>query len=281
MPWLVKILLKLILKRTHIPTRFWRKLGLFKHGGMHTNEYAIRIVNGHYDRVSRFLPQDFVFIELGPGDSAASAFILNSLGAKTSYLLDVDPCAVEDVKTYHDLMYALQNNNRYHIDKDLLSINSFSKMMGQINSKYLTNGLQDLKDIPSNSVDFIFSHAVLQHIFIDEFDEYLFHMQRVLKNSGIMSHRVDFRDCISAGLNNLRFNKNIWESHLFRTSGFYTNRLRYTEVLDRFLNAGFEIQEEILVKWDKLPLPIKKLSLEFQSRNDLLINTVDFILIKK
>ena len=56
----------------------------------------------------------------------------------------------------------------------------------------------------------------------------------VLSPSGICVHRVDPRDHLSGELNNLRFPEEGWESRLFRSASFDTNRMRYTEMVALF-----------------------------------------------
>ena len=63
---------------------------------------------------------------------------------------------------------------------------------------------------------------------------------RILKPNGVCSHRVDLRDCLDGGLNNLRFSEARWEDALFRKSGFYTNRIRFREMVEIFEQAGFK-----------------------------------------
>lgn len=61
---------------------------------------------------------------------------------------------------------------------------------------------------------------------------------RVLKPDGICVHRVDLNDHLGGCLNNLRFTDAIWESVLFRESGFYANR-RLTD--EDLLVSGFDL----------------------------------------
>ena len=49
------------------------------------------------------------------------------------------------------------------------------------NSEYLTKGLSSIKKIPSNSVDLIFSQAVMEHIRKKDFEAMNSELYRVLK----------------------------------------------------------------------------------------------------
>jgi hypothetical protein len=60
------------------------------------------------------------------------------------------------------------------------------------------------------------------------------------------------------------------------SSGFYTNRIRYSEMREIFLNAGFKIINEKVERWDKLPLGITKMHQDFKyfDNEDLKIKEV-------
>ena len=58
------------------------------------------------------------------------------------------------------------------------------------------------------------------------------------RRDGICVHRVDLNDHLGGRLNNLRFTDAIWESVLFRESGFYANR-RLTD--EDLLVSGFDL----------------------------------------
>jgi hypothetical protein len=74
-----------------------------------------------------------------------------------------------------------------------------------------------------------------------------------------------------------------WEGALFRKSGFYTNRIRFGEIIALFEHAGFDCQISRVVRWDALPTPRAKLDEAFRHlREDhLLISIFDLILRRK
>jgi len=149
-------------------------------------------------------------------------------------------------------------------------------------SQYLTNGLLSFKQINDNSVDFVFSHAVLEHIRLAEFELIQTELYRVLKPSGTCSHTVDLRDHLGGQLNNLRFKHQIWESDLFASSGFYTNRIQLNRMMNIFESVGFEVQLVNVRRWDQLPTPRKKMAPEFALLPEDILNVSGFdILLKK
>jgi len=148
------------------------------------------------------------------------------------------------------------------------------------NSCYLTKGIDDLDNIETNCVDFVFSHATLEHIAFRDFIATQEQIHRILKPSGIVSHIIDLRDHLGGGLNNLRFSERIWESDLITKSGFYTNRIRYSQMLKIFQLAGFNVKANVIETWDKLPISRSLLSPEFRnlSDEDLRVSVVDVLL---
>jgi hypothetical protein len=113
-------------------------------------------------------------------------------------------------------------------------------------------------------VDFVWSHAVLQHVRRAEFLETMRELRRVLRADGISSHWVDLQDCLGGALNNLRFRESVWESPLMARSGFSTNRIRYSEMLALFKEAGFKAGVVQLNRWDRLPTSRSKLDDRFR-----------------
>ena len=147
------------------------------------------------------------------------------------------------------------------------------------NAYYLIEGLNSLKKIESESIDYLFSHSVMEHIRLSEVDEYIFEMNRVLKVGGLVSHNINYNDHLSDSLNNLRFPKRIWESNFFANSGFYTNRVPAIEMHKKFVESGFEIIYENFGSWEKLPLKRKYIHKEFSKYSDKELNncTSNFI----
>ena len=48
-PWQLKIAAKIVLARLPLSYHSWKKIGLFKQGGMERPEYALRIFRRHFD----------------------------------------------------------------------------------------------------------------------------------------------------------------------------------------------------------------------------------------
>ena len=81
LPWWLKIIAKLILKRLPITYKRWRRVGLFQHGDMLDFKFALGVFENAYNKAKPYLPDKFSTLELGPGDSLATALIAAAYGS--------------------------------------------------------------------------------------------------------------------------------------------------------------------------------------------------------
>lgn len=241
-PWWLTLAGKLVLSRLPLNYSFWAQMGLFRHGGMDNPEYAISVFRAHakaagmQDRLS-----GKVVLELGPGDSVATAVIAAGAGAST-ILVDAGDFAARELAPYKLLARLVGNDRQIDPSTD------FDDMLKRCNnSRYLTEGLVSLRSLPSASVDFLFSNAVLEHVAREEFAATVAELKRVMKPDAWMSHEIDLRDHLGGGKNNMRFSEALWESAFFKAGGFYTNRLTCSEIRNLFVAQGFEICREELI----------------------------------
>jgi SAM-dependent methyltransferase len=148
-----------------------------------------------------------------------------------------------------------------------LDVSTFDTLEGLLEAcsgHYFTSGLSSLKAIPDSSVDFIWSNAVLEHVRKREFAPMMCELRRIIAENGVCSHTIDLRDHLGYALNNLRFSHALWESEFMVRSGIYTNRIRYSEMLNIFKQAGFDAQVVNKQSWDTLPTPVNKFNKEFR-----------------
>lgn len=291
-PWWMKIGAKIVLARLHIPYAFWKRVGLFEHGDMNQSQRALETFLEHA-RTANVLEQvgdvprlrtggtNYAVLELGSGDSLFTAVIARQLGASRSWLMDAGAYATTAIPLYAGLIdYLRQQGYRAPIRALPQTVDDLLK---EYQSEYLTDGVSSLARLPSGSVDYCFSNAVLEHIPKDDFVLLATELFRVMKIDGISVHRVDLRDHLGGGLNNLRFTDATWEGDLFRNSGFYTNRIRFGEMVALFDRAGFDCQLSRVLRWDVLPTPRQRLDKAFQNLpdNDLLVREFDIVLRRK
>lgn len=280
MKWAFKIIVKLVLARLPISYRMLKTFGVFRHGSMDSTAYPIKIFRLHADRAypAGLLP-GMVILELGPGDSVASALLGYAYGARRTYLVDVGDFASKEISFYRTLARILRDEGLMAPDLDAAV--SLRDVLRACNAEYLTNGLADLERIASSSVDFVWSHSVLEHVRKHEFGMVLRELRRILKPGALSSHNIDFQDHLDGALNNLRFSETLWESAFFAGSGFYTNRIPAVHMHRMFVAAGFEIEEEAFGQWPILPTPRAAMHAAFRGyRDDELLNRTSRVLLR-
>jgi SAM-dependent methyltransferase len=278
--WAFKIAAKLLLARLPVPYAFWKSFGLFRHGRMDSADYPLKIFRLHVERAHpQGLPPGSVILELGPGDSIASAIIGYAYGARRTHLVDVGDFASKNVEFYRSLAADMKKKG---LDvPDLSSAATFDDVLRACRAEYLTQGISSLRQIPSGSVDFIWSHSVLEHVRKHELEAVLREFKRIMKPGSLSSHNIDFQDHLGGALNNLRFSEKLWESPFFAGSGFYTNRIPAVTMHGMFSAAGFEIRQEAFGKWPELPTPRASMHADFQRYgDDDLINRTSHVLLK-
>lgn len=163
---------------------------------------------------------------------------------------------------------------------EVKGIQSPEEFLASSGAHYLTQGLSSLRTIADHSVDFIWSQAVLEHIRRADFLDTMQELRRVIRPDGVCSHRVYIKDHLGGALNNLRFPEYMWESDFMANSGFYTNRIRYNEMLVLFQKANFATEIIRLDHWDSLPTPMAKLLCNFKKLqiDELCVSGFDVIL---
>lgn len=282
LPWWFKLASKLVASAL-LPISYEclrQKVTGFR-GKMADTRYAKEIFAAHWQRYLRYggsIPQGD-YLELGPGGSLCSAVLARSCGFENAVLVDVGDFAIKDRRYYQDLMKKVGRDVSFN---DPVSP-SFESFLAHLRIRYLTRGLDSLKSLPSSSVWFSSSQDVLEHVRKEQFRETVAELSRIHKPGSLSSHRIDFQDHLGASLNHLRFSSRFWESYFFQNSGFYTNRLRYSDVKRAFGEAGFEFLDERLETWEKLPLSRNRLAPEFRhyTDEDLLVRIAEITVRKK
>jgi hypothetical protein len=291
-PWWSKITAKIILARLPISYDFWKKIRLFEHGDMnrpqgawdtfilHARLAGVLDESSSPISISGRKVEPFHILELGPGDSLFSGLIAQALGADGTWLVDTGSWAMKDLQQYCAMRQYLLNKGLPFVGLD--QCQNVDDLLSRVSTSYLTDGVRSLAQIPTASIDFCFSNAVMEHVDKSDFPSMVRELFRVLKPAGTSSHRVDLKDHLGGGLNNLRFSENRWEGNLFKSSGFYTNRIRFTDMTDMFRQEGFEVSCPRVLKWDSLPIQRTKLNSAFRGLPDeeLLVSGFDMILKK-
>lgn len=278
-PWYARIVAKLLLSRIPVNYSFWHRLDLFSHGSMDRPSYAHDVFRSHFDRSGLERKRDgFVGLEIGPGDSVMSAVVAAAYGASEYHLVDMGRYASSAMSAYRRMAEFLRASGL--TPPDLTCAQTLEDVLASCRAHYGVQGLASLRALPSCSVDFVWSQAVLEHIRRHEFLDTMRELRRVLRGDGVCSHRVDLKDHLGGGLNNLRLGSRLWEQEWMARSGFYTNRLRHGEMIKAFRQAGFSVEIVSIGRWSRSPIDRARLAAEFRhlSDDDLLVKDLDVLL---
>ena len=281
-PWWVKLGTKLAVGVLPVSYESLRATFTGYRGAMQDPEYADRVFDRHFAQYECHGrdSERAGFFELGPGGGLMNGVVARARGFREATLIDVGSFAIQDVEYYSRCF-------EKHWPEQLSAFRAAHKetesvlaALGRNEIHYEVDGLAALRRVSSASVSFSFSQAVFEHVRRNEFDATMRELFRIHRPGSVSSHRVDFKDHLGGALNNLRFRERVWESRWFPNDGFYTNRLRYSDVRAACERAGFEVVGEELDTWDKLPLSKRSMAREFADYPDsaLLVRGADMVL---
>jgi len=275
-PWWLKILVKSGLSIFPLP--YYKLRGLSgKKGSMVQEDYAQSIFEKFMKEYRELMEEEFKgnLLELGAGGSLINGLYARKAGFDKCYFVDVVDYASQEMGIYKKLILELDEEDQNRFNNAYAESSDLNEAFRQIGIIYLTNGLESLRGIPSDSISYSFSNAVLEHVRIGEFAQTVAELKRIHRADSISLHQVDYKDHLASSLHSLRFSRKLWESRFFPNSGFYTNRLRNRDVIDFFVDGGFTVEENRPEFWEKPPLAKNKLAREFQDydENELLIQS--------
>jgi hypothetical protein len=261
--WRIRFIIKFFLSLIPLSYKTWNRIGIFKNGKMKDMLYSRKIFDKH---IANFTSNDFsMLLELGPGDSASTAIYANQSGFKEVNLVENGDTIEKKIFIYNEI-----------ID----SFSSFEQLLNTTNCNIKTNGLKDMKVMPSLSASFVFSNSVLQHVFINEIEEYFFQLYRISKYNTQQSHTIDFKDMFSGEFNHLKIPTLLWESKAMKNSGFYTNRIRFIDFIALFNAVGFNVKKVVIRLINSKREVVFNDVCEYTGVDFSLISSVDFVLFK-
>ena len=276
-PWQAKLLAKILAGLLPVPYATWRRLTLFRHGQMQSPVYALAVFRHHLETAQFELEPGATVLELGPGDSVFSALVAAAYGAERTVLVDVGDFVDRNVAACHAAADWLAAQGALVPGQQ--GWRTFGDVLATCRAQLLTKGIESLRALPSGSVDFVWSQAVLEHVPLEEVVPQALELRRILKPAGVVSHRVDLTDHLSGGLESLRFGSRLWESSLIRRSGTYTNRLRPSQLCAAYEAAGFAVSFVGVEEWERPPIRSEVLADAYRRLNeqDLLVRALDFV----
>ena len=181
----------------------------------------------------------FVF-EFGAGKNLAQNLFLSSFVDK-QLVVDLNPMLdLRQVNRSRLLLSNLNSDTPIMQPQDLLAYGI------EYRAPYDASQL----DLADNTLDACVTTNTLEHIPTDSIHDIFTELWRVLKDSGIVSAKIDYSDHYShsdasiTALNFLRFSDPQWRQHNHRCH--FQNRLRHNDYRLLFLEVGFEIVSEDL-----------------------------------
>lgn len=174
-------------------------------------------------------------LELGPGGSIGFGILALKNGA--SKYLTIDDGIHTFITKKQLKWYTKLADNDQNFIKKIFTKKDNKYLYNKDEIKFISINQKSRYSLPNNSVDFIYSCAVLEHV--HNLDLCFSEMSRVLKSGGVMNHQVDLRDHIFSqdSLWFLLIKDSIFKK-LFSKTGEYVNRKR------------FSYYEELLKKYD-------------------------------
>ncbi len=219
--------------------------------------------------------------ELGPGQHLIHPFLEYQLGASKEILLEIDDFA--NVNSLVDRK-GLKLRKGYALSKKLPKMETnetWKTYLQRINAEYRTDGLDGYKAIPDNSVNYVFSFAVFEHIRKKEFKEYLRQMYRFMQIGGEAFHVVDYTDHLGGKKNHLRFSETVWEDEVHYKLDNYTNRIPCSEMCRIMKQTGFKIVQCKKTYSEKPLIKRKNMDRCFKDMNEEDILTTGAVIIAR
>jgi SAM-dependent methyltransferase len=179
---------------------------------------------------------DAVFYEFGVGWDLAIPLSYASLGVGRQVLVDIRPSARVE----------LVNDSLSRLERD--PIQSLAELEERFGIEYLAPCDARATGLPGESVDFVSSTDVCEHVPEADLAAIFRECFRVLRPNGAFSCRIDLQDHYSyfdrslSRYNFLRFSEGAWR--LVNSPLHFQNRLRAPDYLRLVRDAGFELVVE-------------------------------------
>ena len=226
-------------------------------------------------------PSGGIFFEVGTGRVPIVPIGYFLMGAKKVVTIDLNPYL--DLELLVESLNYMKNNPNLvretlgdYFDEDRFQIlrsidtSSFIALEQILNSlliEYIAPG--DATDIKmeSNSFDFYISCTVLEHISENVISKILEEGRRVLKPSGLAIHGIDYSDHFShsdtniSAINFLQYSDEKWDRYAANRY-MYMNRLRHSEFIRLFKEAGYLIEGEKVDRSESITELLKSFELD-------------------
>ena len=185
----------------------------------------------------------FIF-EFGAGKDIAQNIFLSTV-VDRQLLVDLFPML--DIKLVNKVIDLLSKKIDLRSDVNIFTLNELNNYGIDYRSPYDASKTE----LNSRSVDACISTNTLEHIPIKSIKSIFIEIKRILKDSGIVSAKIDYSDHYAhtdskiTRLNFLNFSDTEWKKYNHKCH--YQNRLRHYEFKKLFNECGFRVVSEELI----------------------------------
>lgn len=235
-------------------------------GGLRQVNPTSRLIAGieTWKRIQRHdhSPSGKVFLEIGTGRIPLVPLAYWLMGAESTISIDLNPYLKEELiaeslryiplnedkilKLFGSLIDRRRFKDLLHFAKSpKLSTNEFLDLC-QVN--YIAPGDAADTRLPDNSIDFHTSYTVFEHIPPNVLINILKEGNRIIKDTGLFVHNIDYSDHFShsdkniSAINFLQFDDDEWTRYAGNRY-MYMNRLRHDDFISIFESVGHYILE--------------------------------------
>jgi SAM-dependent methyltransferase len=204
-------------------------------------------------------PRNANILEIGTGWRPFVPMMLSLLNAKSILTIDVNPWLDEEYafETFECIGSHLEliakecgvdiNSIEHRYQEMVPDKKTLTSLLDSCRIDYLCPGDARKTDIPDETIDFVVSSNVLEHIPAEILSEILVESKRILKQNGFAVHRFNPQDHYSesdnsiTGANFLQFSEKEWKWY-GGTGLAYHNRLRCRDYENLFEQNGFKFE---------------------------------------
>ncbi len=292
-----------------------KKLQPKRTGGTITSRYCYAVWMRHLMKWNEFnekIPE--IVAELGPGDSLGTGLAALLSGSKHLYSLDVVKSwdNKRNLEIFEELIELFRNKTRipdnieypmvrpklvdYSFPSHIISDNILNETLSEnrlnvirkeileidkLNNSYIKYKIPwyDSKIINNNTVDFIFSQAVLECI--EDLDETFNAMSKWIKPFGLMSHTIDLKSHSITKSWNGHWTFNDFEWNIVKGGkSFLINRQPFSKYIELHSKYGFKILVKDQVKLEN-KFKINHISKKFRTLSEEEITTSGLYILSK
>ena len=190
------------------------------------------------------------------------------------------------IKSYLDNVHELSQDIRFNDSRinSLKEISSFQAFLETLKMSYVAPTDARKTNLEKESLDFVYSNAVFEHVYVSDIKLIHSEANRILKPGGYILHNIDLSDHFShsdrrlSRVNFLKFSDKFW-NFLTKNTFFYQNRLRLSEHAKMIEESGFKIIEKLTTCEEGELNSIDKINIKFESysKEDLAVTNVIFL----